>query len=78
MWFVFSPVFALSPLTMVSLGAKLVYLPLYSPDFNPIEAVFLCIKYWVRHHKQYVVDDEALVAPIEEVAMSITPDDVYG
>ena len=29
-------------------GARLVYLPAYSPDFNPIELAFSSIKAWLR------------------------------
>jgi transposase len=29
-------------------GAKLIYLPPYSPDFNPIEQAFHSIKAWLR------------------------------
>jgi hypothetical protein len=31
-------------------GVKLVYLPPYSPDFNPIEECFSFIKHYVRRH----------------------------
>ena len=29
-------------------GARLVYLPPYSPDFNPIEEAFSAMKAWLR------------------------------
>ncbi|HMK41662.1 MAG TPA: transposase, partial [Methyloceanibacter sp.] len=29
-------------------GAKLAFLPPYSPDFNPIEQVFAKVKHWLR------------------------------
>src|SRR5262245_52687419 len=29
-------------------GAKLAFLPPYSPDFNPIEQVFATVKHWMR------------------------------
>jgi transposase len=31
-------------------GARLVYLPAYSPDFNPIEEGFSAMKAWIRHN----------------------------
>jgi transposase len=34
------------PLTLF-LGAKLIYLPLYLPDMNPIEETFLLMKAWL-------------------------------
>jgi hypothetical protein len=33
---------------------KLLYLPTYSPDFNPIEEAFSCIKAWIRSNRDYV------------------------
>jgi transposase len=38
-----------------AVGAKLVYLPPYSPDFNPIEQVFAKLKWLVRSAKQRTV-----------------------
>jgi hypothetical protein len=31
-----------------------VYLPAYSPDFNPIEEGFAALKAWIRRHGAYV------------------------
>ena len=33
---------------ILAAGAKLVFLPPYSPDFNPIEQVFAKVKHWLR------------------------------
>ena len=33
---------------------KLLYLPTYSPDFNPIEEAFSSIKAWIRSNRDYV------------------------
>ena len=35
-------------------GARLVYLPAYSPDFNPIELAFSAIKAWLRLNRDHV------------------------
>ena len=35
-------------------GARLVYLPSYSPDFNPIELAFSTIKQWLRLNRDRV------------------------
>ena len=35
-------------------GARLVYLPSYSPDFNPIELAFSTIKQWLRSNRDRV------------------------
>jgi len=43
----------LPPILMVSYrcsGIKLIYLPPYSPDYNPIEECFSFIKAYIRHH----------------------------
>jgi transposase len=37
-------------------GARLVYLPPYSPDFNPIEQAFAKLKWFVRSAKQRSLD----------------------
>ena len=33
---------------------RLEYLPPYSPDFNPIEEMFSCVKAWMRSDRDYV------------------------
>ncbi len=38
-------------------GAKLHYLPRYSPDLNPIEQAFSRIKHWMRMAQKRTVDD---------------------
>ena len=35
-------------------GAHLLYLPAYSPDFNPIELAFSTIKTWLRTNRDRV------------------------
>lgn len=35
-------------------GARLLYLPSYSPDFNPIELAFSSIKAWMRKNRDQV------------------------
>jgi hypothetical protein len=36
-------------------GMRLVYLPAYSPDFNPIEEGFSAMKAWIRRNREYVL-----------------------
>ena len=38
-------------------GARLWYLPPYSPDLNPIEQAFAKIKHWMRLAQKRTVDD---------------------
>ena len=35
---------------MTSRGVKLIYLPTYSPNYNPIEEMFLFVKAYIRRH----------------------------
>jgi len=38
-----------------SIGCKIIYLPPYSPDLNPIETAFSSIKsYWIKRHRNFV------------------------
>jgi len=51
-------------------GARLWYLPPYSPDLNPIEQTFAKIKHWMRCAQKRTIDDAwrhigSLVADIE-------------
>lgn len=48
-------------------GAKLAFLPPYSPDFNPIEQVFAKVKHWLRMAQARSID-----AVHEHVARLIT------
>jgi transposase len=52
-------------------GAKLLYLPLYSPDFNPIENAFAKLKALLRKAAKRTV--EALWAKIAELLPAFTP-----
>lgn len=36
-------------------GMRLLYLPAYSPDLNPIEEAFSAIKAWLRANRDYVL-----------------------
>jgi hypothetical protein len=33
---------------------RIEYLSAYSPDFNPIEEAFSCIKAWSRRHRDFI------------------------
>ena len=51
-------------------GARLLYLPPYSPDFNPIDLAFSKLKTWLRTAQ--VRTREALEAVIQDAANWIT------
>jgi transposase len=53
-----------------SAGAKLIYLPKYSPDLNPIEQVFAKLKHLLRAHSARTVD--ALYTAIGEKLKAFT------
>ena len=36
---------------------RLLYLPPYSPDLNPIEEAFSCIKAWIRSRRDFVLGE---------------------
>jgi len=55
-----------------SVGANVLYLPQYSPDFNPIETVFSQIKADLREHKPRSV--AAICDSLTYAFYSITPE----
>ena len=52
-------------------GATLLYLPPYSPDFNPIEQAWAKIKQWLRSAKARTAD--ALERAVTEAITAVTP-----
>ena len=57
-------------------GCELVYLPAYSPDYNPIEEAFAKIKNLL--HKAAARTKEALVEAIGAALSAVTVADVRG
>lgn len=57
-------------------GCQLVYLPTYSPDFNPIEPAFAKIKTHLRHAAARTFDD--LVEAVRDAIDAVTPADARG
>jgi transposase len=57
-----------------SVGAKLIYLPPYSPDLNPIENVFSKIKQLIRGLRPHGWDE--IVRSVKEVLQKITCDEL--
>ena len=54
-----------------SVGCKVLFLPPYSPEFNPIEHVWACVKNTVRKTAEFVVDFyDAAVQALEELCAS--------
>jgi hypothetical protein len=65
-------------------GMRLLYLPSYSPDLNPIEEAFSAIKAWIWANRDYILgetegpgcDPYALIW--EAVYTTVTPEKAYG
>jgi hypothetical protein len=56
-----------------SIGCKLLFLPPYSPQFNPIELAFSSVKAWLRRHWW-----DSSVTRINEALDNITPKMAWG
>src|ERR1700745_381677 len=54
-----------------SVGAKLFFLPKYSPDLNPIEQFFAKLKHWLRHAAKRT--PEAVCNAIGHILGSVSP-----
>ena len=54
-----------------AVGAKLWFLPPYSPDLNPIEQAFAKIKHWMRHAQKRTVEETWRA--IGQLIQTITP-----
>lgn len=64
-------------------GARLVYLPAYSPDFNPIELAFSKIKSWLRGNRDRLNQEletggGAVYSSFWEAVHSVTAEDAKG
>jgi len=66
-------------------GCRLLYLPPYSPDFNPIEEGFSAMKAWIRGNNEFVLGEltgEDTCDPYrtlwEAVFTSMTPQKITG
>ena len=55
---------------IIAAGAKLAFLPPYSPDLNPIEQVFAKVKHWMRMAQVRSID--AIHERIAELVRTIT------
>ncbi|KAE9383867.1 hypothetical protein BT96DRAFT_743131, partial [Gymnopus androsaceus JB14] len=63
---------------------RYVFLPPYSPDYNPIELTFSAIKAYVRHHGGIIraamseKDDLDVYLLLNEAVWSVSADDAKG
>jgi hypothetical protein len=60
------------------------FLPPYSPDYNPIELAFSCMKYYLRRKGDYIrmvmteLTDDEIHMVLLEALYSITEADIFG
>lgn len=57
-------------------GAKLIYLPPYSPDFNPIENIFSKIKQFIRSYRPRSWRE--IVEATKQALLRVTTTDLYN
>ena len=59
------------------LGMELIFLPVYSPDLNPVEEVFSKLKYLLKYRYQELVWDNLEYAVLRAIE-DVTAADMYG
>ena len=57
-------------------GARVRYLPAYSPDLNPIERMFSKLKAWLRSAAARTID--GLIAAMGDALRAVRPSDILG
>src|SRR5882762_9087983 len=70
--------FCQSVFTDCIIGAKLIYLPPYLPDYNLIEQAFHSIKAWLHRHESDAVQPEVHLCLIQQASLLITVEDAEG
>ena len=55
---------------------SILYLPIYSPDFNPIEFLFSKVKAFVKRLRPLNVPD--LIQAFADAVLSVTPSDAFN
>jgi transposase len=63
-------------------GMRLVFLPAYSPDLNPIEEAFSAIEAWIRANRDYVLGElrekDVIHTGCYDAVFSATPEKALG
>ena len=60
------------------MGIMLLYLPPYSPDFNPIEELFSYLKYYLKEHEHLIESLPSPIPIIEAALDSVTSSKCNG
>ena len=69
---------------LLSSGMRLIYLPAYSPDLNPIEEAFSAIKAWLQANRDYIAGEmegpayDPYTLIWQAVYGVVTPEKAYG
>lgn len=66
------------PYSMYFGGVRVIFLPPYSPDLNPIEEAFSKIKAWIRRHSDLFSTGYGILLDMREAMDIITAEDAEG
>lgn len=72
-WIIFQHIIrAVAREAVEAVGAQLLFLPPYSPDFNPIENIFAKMKAWIRRMVPRTLDalQHAVCGAIDDISHS--------
>lgn len=62
----------------IFLGGRLIYLPPYSPDYNPIEEAFSVLKAFLQRRESCFTGPDQIPWLVNEAIASITPEDAIS
>jgi hypothetical protein len=65
-------------LSSTDAGVRILYLPPYSPDLNPIEEAISKVKAWIRRNGDLFISDNGLLYDIKLAMDVITPEDALS
>jgi hypothetical protein len=65
------------PIISIS-GVRIIFLPPYSPDLNPIEEAISKIKAWIRHNYDLFPPGDGFLFDVKIAMDVITPEDAEG
>jgi hypothetical protein len=63
---------------ILSAGVRIIFLPPYSPDFNPIEEAISKIKAWIRRNYELFSPGDGILFDVQVAMDVITPEDAEG
>lgn len=59
-------------------GVRIIFLPPYSPDLNPIEEAISKIKAWIRRNYDLFSPGDGMLFDVQVAMDVITPEDAEG